>query len=184
MDMWNASNYSPCSASHEYPSILQQALDLALRRVKERTAGQQADLLLSREWLKLVVWQLCLSKTLLSDSSMVEESMSLHSPVSVARNVVLTTSHLPVKALDANGVGILEKIFDVGCSLADVLSLEPSYLRGTALKVGPGEYLREIVHIVGTAMGGSPCHSRVLAWKVDKCFQSSTLHAITLREPT
>lgn len=183
--MWNVPNDPPFSAPMEYPAKIQQALELALPRVSERTATQQADLLLSREWLKLVVWQLCVSKTLLCSTSP-HESMSLRFPVSVARNVVLTTTLLPAKALEANGVGILEKIFDVGCSLADVLSLKaaPSLLPRTAMQVGPADYLREIVHLVGTAVGGSPRHLKVLAAKAEECLRSGTLYVVAGERPS
>jgi len=33
------------------------------------------------------------------------------------------------KAFEANGVGILEKVFDIGWSLADVLQLHPSSMQ-------------------------------------------------------
>lgn len=175
--MWNVSNSPPNPASQHHLAKLQKVLELALPRITERTAIQQADLLLSREWLKLVVWQLCVSKTLLCSASP-EESMSLRFPISVARNVVTTTSALPESALEANGVGILEKIFDVGCSLADVLALKPSCLPRTALQVGPTELLREIVHIVGTYIGGSPRHWRVLAAKAEESLRSATMYVM------
>ncbi|KAK2596618.1 hypothetical protein QQS21_006294 [Conoideocrella luteorostrata] len=178
INMWNVSNDPPLSAPQDYPARLQQFLESALPCVSERNANQQADLLLSREWLKIVVWQLCVSKTLLRSSSPVE-SMSLRFPVSVARNVVVTTSLLPNAALEANGVGILEKIFDVGCSLADVLSLNPSCVPRTALEIGPGDYLREMIRLVGTAAGGSPRHLRVLAAKAEECLRSNTPFIMT-----
>ncbi|KAL6892099.1 hypothetical protein GGI43DRAFT_414129 [Trichoderma evansii] len=176
INLWNVSDNPPFSAPKEYLVKIQQALDLALPRVSERTIAQQADLLLSREWLKLMVWQLSVSKTLLCSTSP-DESMSLRFPVSVARNVVLTTALLPEKALEANGVGILEKIFDVGCSLVDVMSLKaaPSLLPRSAMQVSPADYLCEIVHLVGR---GSPRHLKVLAAKAEECLRSSTLYNV------
>lgn len=183
LKMWNNTTDSHTSASaKEYPAKLQRFLQDSLPEVATRTANQQADLLLSREWLKIVVWQLCVSKTLLCSSSPLE-SMSFQFPISVARNVVVATSLLPGAALEANGVGILEKIFDVGCSLADVLSVNPHCVPRTALEVSPADYLREMVRLVGTAVGGSPRHLRVLAAKTEECLRSSTLYVMGWEGP-
>ncbi|KAG6003376.1 hypothetical protein E4U21_002092 [Claviceps maximensis] len=183
LKMWNTTHASHVSAStKDYPAKMQRFLEDAIPEVATRTANQQADLLLSREWLKIVVWQLCLSKTLLCSSTPLE-SMSFHFPVSVARNVVVATSHLPSGSLEANGVGILEKIFDVGCSLADVLSLNPHCVPRTALQVSPADYLREMVRLVGTVVGGSPRHLRVLAAKAEECLRSGTLYVMASDGP-
>ncbi|PTB41800.1 hypothetical protein M441DRAFT_138449 [Trichoderma asperellum CBS 433.97] len=182
--MWNVSNDPPFSAPKDYLVQIQQALEQALPQVSERTTTQQADLLLSREWLKLMVWQLCVSKTLLCSTSP-DESMSLRFPVSVARNMILTTRHLPEKALEANGVGILEKIFDVGCSLADVLSLKAAstLLPRSTMEVSPADYLCEIIHLVGTAAGGSPRHLKILAAKAEECLRPSMLYKVAEKSP-
>lgn len=182
INLWNVSNDPPFSAPKDYLIKIQRALELALPHVSERTITQQADLLLSREWLKLMVWQLSVSKTLLCNTGP-DESMSLRFPVSVARNVVLTTALLPEKALEANGVGILEKIFDVGCSLADVLSLKaaPSLLPRSSMQVSPADYLCEIVHLVGR---GSPRHLKVLAAKAEECLRSGTLYNVAGNWPS
>ncbi|KAG5928741.1 hypothetical protein E4U42_000054 [Claviceps africana] len=183
LTMWNTPDGSHVSgAAREYPAKLQRFLQSAIPEVAARTANQQADLILSREWLKIVVWQLCVSKTLLCSSSPLE-SMSFQFPVSVARNVVVATSRLPMEALEANGVGILEKIFDVGCSLADVLSVNPHCVPRTALQVSPADYLKEMVRLVGTVAGGSPRHLRVLAAKAEECLRTSALYMMTLDGP-
>ncbi|GAB0137928.1 hypothetical protein EsDP_00006179 [Epichloe bromicola] len=183
LTMWNTTNDSHVSVStKDYPAKLQRFLEQSIPQVAQRTANQQADLILSREWLRIVVWQLCVAKTLLCSSSPLE-SMSFQFPVSVARNVVVATSLLPGEALGANGVGILEKIFDVGCSLADVLSVNPHCVPRTALEMSPADYLREMVRLVGTAVGGSPRHWRVLAAKADECLRSGTLYIMATERP-
>lgn len=165
--VWNISS-TTAAASAEALARLQSVLDFALPRVDQHAAAQQADLLVSRQWLKVIVWQLCLSKTLLSGSSP-DESMSLHYPVVIARDLVRIARRLPPAALEANGVGILEKVFDVGCSLADVLSLRPAVVPRSAREVGPRDYLLELVRIVGTVLGGSSRHLGVLTVKASQC---------------
>ena len=169
LSLWNLSSAnsttSPQSLLH-----LQDILKFALPDVSDRTEIQQADLLISRQWLKTMVWQLCVTKGLLSSSS-TNESMSFHYPVTIARDVVLVSRLLPPKAFEANGVGILEKVFDIGCSLADVLLLQPSATQASSLEIGPRDYLMELIRILGTVLGGSSRYLRLLAAKADECLQ-------------
>ncbi|KAG0645322.1 hypothetical protein D0Z07_9058 [Hyphodiscus hymeniophilus] len=111
LSRWNLS--SGPTASLPFLAKLQELLQYSIPHVSERTNIQKADLLVSRQWLKTVVWQLCVSSGLLSSTSAVE--------MTIARDVLLALRQLPLKAFQANGIGILEKVFDIGYSLADVL---------------------------------------------------------------
>ncbi|OIW24784.1 RING-3 protein [Coniochaeta ligniaria NRRL 30616] len=178
--IWNQSSMT-YATSAEFLVRLQNVLAYSLPSTAGCTESQLADLLVSREWLKTMVWQLCVSRTLLSSSSN-EESMSLRYPVKIARDVVLVSRLLPLKAFEANGVGILEKVFDIGCSLADVLCLEPSFTQPSALEVGPRDHLVELVRIVGTTLGGSYKHLQILASKAAECLQNSVDRPLFLLE--
>lgn len=169
--IWNQSAMTHATSA-EFLVRLQTVLAHSLPSTAGCTQSQLADLLVSREWLKTMVWQLCVSRTLLSSSSG-EESMSFRYPVRIARDVVLVSRLLPLKAFEANGVGILEKVFDIGCSLADVLCLDPGFVQPSTLEVGPRDYLVELVRIVGTTLGGSYKHLQILATKVGECLQTS-----------
>ncbi|KAN0089883.1 hypothetical protein V8E51_018462 [Hyaloscypha variabilis] len=167
LSLWNL---SPASSTLSPESLihLQDTLELALPDVFDRTEIQQADLLISRQWLKTIVWQLCVSKGLLSSSS-TNESMSFNYPVTIARDVVLTSRLLPQTAFEANGIGILEKVFDIGCSLADILLLHPSSMQSSDLEIGPKDYLMELLRILMTVSGGSSKYLRLLTEKADEC---------------
>ncbi|KAH8904765.1 hypothetical protein BR93DRAFT_930205 [Coniochaeta sp. PMI_546] len=178
--IWNQSSMTNATSA-EFLVRLQNVLAYSLPSTAGCTESQLADLLVSREWLKTMVWQLCVSRTLLSSSSN-EESMSLRYPVKIARDVVLVSRLLPLKAFEANGVGILEKVFDIGCSLADVLCLEPSFIQPSTLEVGPRDYLVELVRIVGTTLGGSYKHSQILASKAVECLQTSVDRPLSILE--
>lgn len=97
-------NVSPVSSSRL--GGLQKVLDLSIPEVSKRNEVQQADLLISRQWLKTMVWQLCVTKGLLSSSSS-NESMSFHYPVSIARDVVVVSRGLSKEAFEPHGVGIV-----------------------------------------------------------------------------
>lgn len=171
IETWNSAASSPRSdtSSAEPMSRLQNTLKQALPSVLGYSEMQQADLLISRQWLKVMVWQLCVSRTLLTNTDG-EESMSLRYPVTIARDAVLVSHLLPVKALEANGVGILEKIFDIGCSLADILAVSSS-LSGwsSSIEVSPVDTLFEIVRILGSTLGGGYRHLNMLTDKVGQC---------------
>lgn len=116
-----------------------------------------------------MVWQLCVTKGLLSSSS-ANESMSFQYPVTIARDVVLISRRLSPEAFEANGVvGILEKVFDIGCSLSDVLLLHPTSRHVSSLEIGPRDYLIELVKILGTCFGGNSKYLKLMVAKADEC---------------
>jgi hypothetical protein len=75
------------------------------------------------------------------------------------------------ESIEANGIGILEKVYDIGWSLADILLLRPSSMQVSSLEIGPGDYLMELVRILGTVLGGSSKYLSLLAARVDECLQ-------------
>ncbi|TPX07349.1 uncharacterized protein E0L32_002181 [Thyridium curvatum] len=169
VNLWN----QPFGTSpSEKPLVkLQNRLAYALPTVSGCTKGQLADLLVSREWLKTIVWQLCVSRAMLSSSSS-EESMSFRYPVAIARDIVLVSRLLPPEAFAANGMGILEKITDIGCSLSDVLSLEPGFAGPSTLEIGPRDSLAELVRIV-SSFGSGYKKLQILASKAAGCLRTS-----------
>lgn len=196
VSLWNKSNTTPTlpfidesSVSSNQLEMLQSVLQIAIPEVSKRNEIQQADLLITRQWLKTMVWQLCVTKGLLSSSSK-DESMSFTYPIAIARDVVLVSQSLSKEAFEPHGVGIvcssaplcssgialilrlqLEKIFDIGCSLADVLQLNPvlPQTEVSHMQVGPRDYLMEMLKILSTVLGGQTRYLPMLADKVDEC---------------
>ncbi|SCV45098.1 related to transcription activator amyR [Fusarium fujikuroi] len=167
ISQWN----SPASStSTDFANLfrLQYLLKHSLPNLSNHSQVQQADLLISRQWLKIVVWKLCASKRVLSTANS-EDVMSLHYPASIARDIVMVSQLLPTQAFEANGIGIVEKVFDVGCSLADLLSLVPLEYQGSTIDVGVIDTLMETVKIVGTRFGGSYRHLDILVGKASGC---------------
>lgn len=95
------------SISARQLSALQDMLAVSIPDVKNRTEVQQADLLISRQWLKTMVWQLCVTKGLLSSAKDVDESMSFHYPVLIARDMVKAGTALRREAFEPHGQGIV-----------------------------------------------------------------------------
>lgn len=171
LNLWNFQS-SGTATSPDSLIRLQNVLQAGFQNISTCTESQKADLLVSRQWLKTMVWQLCVTRTLLS-SSTPEESMSIAYPVTIARDITRATTVLSPSAFEANGVGIVEKVFDIGCSLADVLSLQPRLAHPVALEVGARDYLMEMVRMVSTIVGGSSRHLEVLAAKANECLGPS-----------
>jgi hypothetical protein len=101
-------------------------------------------------------------------------------PVAIARDVVAVSRALRREAFEPHGPGILEKIFDIGCSLADVLQLHSASPRALAvgMQVGPRDYLMEMLQILSTVLGGSSRYLSMLAQRADECLHASPRPAI------
>jgi hypothetical protein len=185
--LWNTSSQTPAlpfspdtaSISAAQLEALQTVLAMSIPDVSQRTEIQQADLLISRQWLKTMVWQLCVTKGLLTSASS-EESMRFDYPVTIARDVVTVSKALRREAFEPHGPGILEKIFDIGCSLADVLQLHSASSRTLAvsMRVGPRDYLMEMLHILSTVLGGSSRYLSMLAQKAEECLHATPRPAL------
>ncbi|PVH86427.1 hypothetical protein DL98DRAFT_557011 [Cadophora sp. DSE1049] len=169
MSLWNYTERDSPHPVSPRPFIkLQEFLKDVIPNVSERSEIQQADLLITRQWLKMIVWQLCLKKGMLS-SNPITDSMSFHYPVDIARDVTLVARLLPLEAFQANGVGILGKIFDIGCSLADVLLVHPHILHTSTIEVGPKDYLMDLVRILDMDIRGHSRYLLLLANRADEC---------------
>ena len=180
LTLWNFSSENSM-ISPESLIRLQNVLKFALLDISDRTEMQQADLLVSREWLKMMVWQLCVTRRLLS-SSTTNESMSFQYPFTLARNVVLVSQFLPAEAFEANGVGILEKVFDIGWSVADILSLQHSRMQVSSFEIGPRDYLMGLLNMLGTCFGGNSKFLGLLAAKAEECLQVNIKRSLSENE--
>ncbi|KAH7129070.1 hypothetical protein EDB81DRAFT_697120 [Dactylonectria macrodidyma] len=108
------------------------------------TALQHADLSVTRLWLRTLVWQLALSQGLLSSRSPRNrhEGLSLHFPAQrlpgQLRDLVGRLDS--VTCIGAHGNGILQKLFEIISTVADVLAL-PSEVQTRDVATGQVEDL-------------------------------------------
>ncbi|KAH0566248.1 hypothetical protein GP486_000346 [Trichoglossum hirsutum] len=163
VSLWNQPAMALSDTS--WISRLQEILALSIPDIGQRTEIQQADLLISRQWLKTIVWQLCVNKGLLSSSER-DESLGFRFPVQIARDMVIIGRRLPASAMEPHGVGILEKIFDIGCSLADVMKVLP--LQQPRFEIGPRDYLVEMLRMLSTIRGGQSRYLPLLTAQADE----------------
>ncbi len=94
---------------------------------------QLADLFVTRLWQRILIWQLGMSRCLLSSipPASSHEGMSLVFPARrlSAQLRSLVTQLNAITSIGAHGSGILEKLFEITNTIADVLALVPDAAR-------------------------------------------------------
>lgn len=94
--------------------------------VSEPTAIQKADLLITQQWLRLIVWESSRKRRLLSWNSP-HESMNYALPLEIARATANMLQSLSSSAVEVHGMGIFEKIFHIGKCAMNVLDQMDQY---------------------------------------------------------
>ncbi|KAL9101594.1 MAG: hypothetical protein Q9163_003155 [Psora crenata] len=145
--LWNKSR-TDCSTS--WLSQLQQQLAAALPGYLNTTENQAADLRTTQQWLRTMVWQLSIMNGYLSSTSP-DSSMTFRFPIEIARSLVAVTGGLTKGSLEVHGIGLVEKVFDVACTLVDVMSCVPS---GPNNQPGPQEDLNRLLTLICSLRGG------------------------------
>jgi hypothetical protein len=118
VDSWNESATAPTSTLTY--TLLQRQLNLPHPAHLSLTSIQKADILVTQQWLRLIVWQSSMRQGLLSSSS-TDESMTFRYPLKIAHSLLSVISSLPTSSIEVHGMGIFEKIFEVGNTMLDVL---------------------------------------------------------------
>jgi hypothetical protein len=96
---------------------------------------QRADLIVTQQWLRTLVWRLAMSKTLLSSQSS-KECLSLLLPVRLSKEVRQQVTDISRDAIEIHGSGIVQKLFEITDTIADVLIHIPAAtIEETALRV-------------------------------------------------
>ena len=67
---------------------------------------QEADIRITQQWLRTIIWQLSTASRTLS-STAVNQSMTLRYPIEIARDLATLTMRLPMEAMDVHGIGIV-----------------------------------------------------------------------------
>ncbi|KAF8850643.1 hypothetical protein BDZ45DRAFT_186561 [Acephala macrosclerotiorum] len=146
--LWNKTR-NDCNPA--YLAALQKQLTDALPTYLNSTENQTADLRTSQQWLRTMVWQLSIQNGCLSSNSD-DPSMTFNYPVEIARDLVSMTSQFSQQSMEVHGIGLIEKLFDVACSLTDVLSLLPP--NPDPFQLGPRDYLHDFMTLLSVLRNG------------------------------
>lgn len=178
LDLWNEGDDSEFSDSMTLK--LHQQLRSTIPPVTDAIRIQKADILVSQQWLHLLVWQLSLIKGCLSSMAPVE-TMRLQFPVTIAKSVLDVTSRVSVNDLEAHGIGMQEKLFDVGCALSDVIVCVPDLATISAFEVSPKDCLHELIATLANLRGGHSRYLNALIAKADGVLQLNSPSATTFQ---
>jgi hypothetical protein len=118
VDSWNEASEAPVSTITY--TALQKQLNLPHPSHLSLTDIQRADILVTQQWLRLIVWQSSMRQGLLS-STAEDESMTFRYPLKIAHSLLNVIASLPTTSIEVHGMGIFEKIFEIGNTMLDVI---------------------------------------------------------------
>lgn len=85
---------------------LQRQLTEALPPELNCTEAQEADIRVTQQWLRIVVWQMSTASGCLSSTSP-DAFMSFTYPIDVSKEVVDITRRLSISSLEVHGIGLV-----------------------------------------------------------------------------
>ncbi|KFY01294.1 hypothetical protein V490_00985 [Pseudogymnoascus sp. VKM F-3557] len=121
VNIWNQSNYDISDADLTV-NWSNQALNIIQDDCNVFADSQKADILVTQQWIRLIVWQTALQRGLLSSTSP-NPCMTFQYPLEIASFVLNITSTIPTFSIMVHGRGIFEKIYDIACSMIDVATM-------------------------------------------------------------
>ncbi|KUL92177.1 hypothetical protein ZTR_02299 [Talaromyces verruculosus] len=123
------------------------------RQLQSKTKVQQADFLITQQWMRIMVWKMSIFHIKLSVNAD-DENLSICFPERVAQIVLTYLNNLSRNIIEAHGIGMQMKLADVAISLADMLSCIPWVSeRRQVMKVGPGDMVCHIAQTLASLRG-------------------------------
>jgi hypothetical protein len=106
---------------------------------------QRADLAITREWLRTLMWRMAMGKPLLlSESS--KECLSLLFPVRLSQNLRHQVSSMSRHDIEVHGSSIVQKLFEITDTISDVLIHVPAATHEeTSLRIGDFLFILDFV---------------------------------------
>jgi hypothetical protein len=115
------------------------------RDLANLSAMQRADLTITREWLRTLVWRLAMGQTLLSSRSS-KECLSLLFPIRLSQTLRHQVSNMSRQDIGVHGSSITQKLFEITDTIADVLVHVPAAtLDETALRIDDFLFILDFV---------------------------------------
>ncbi|KAH8433357.1 Zn(II)2Cys6 transcription factor [Aspergillus melleus] len=165
----NGWNGSGVVSSRDSLVALEEHLQRAVPADSDLPDVVLADLRVSQQWLRTVVWQMATTAGYLS-STPTHASLDFRYPLQIARDLAMATWKLSRESMETHGIGLIEKIFEVACTLIDVMAcLSSAGLRSSGFELGPQDYLKHLSSLVERLPGG---RARFLPLLIDKLDQT------------
>jgi hypothetical protein len=163
MALWNKVK-DECSAG--WLSNLQQRLINAIPTNLETTESQVADVKITQHWLRTMVWQLSIMHGCITSAAS-DVSMTFTYPIQVARDLVQDVSLLSADALELHGIGLIEKLFDIACTLTDVVACVP-FTTSDPESDTPYGILNKLLNMISHLRGGASRYLPLLLTKMSE----------------
>lgn len=176
--LWNKSRNG---ATPEFFSQLQKQLSDALPIYLRSVESQAVDLRCSQQWLKTMVWQLSISHGFLSSTAS-DNAMSFKFPIEVSRDLVSSASAFSQHSMEVHGIGLIEKLFDVACTLTDVISCVP--YEEQMMGYGPRDYLQQLITLISNLRGGQQKYMPLLLSKINETMPNAPGYNLPLPQPS
>jgi hypothetical protein len=129
------------------------------------SAMQQADLIITRQWLRTLVWQLAMSNILLSSESKTE-SLALTFPLRLSSQLRQFLTRKSHESVGIHGSGILSKLFEITDTIADVvIHLPQASTEDTLHRVDDILFLKRFIFSFPRI---ESVHKRILMQKFEK----------------
>ena len=170
--LWNKSK---TGATTSWLSQMQQQLADALPVYLQCTECQAVDLKVSLQWLRTMVWQLSISHGFLS-SAAADNAMSFKFPIEISRDLVTATSNFSQQSMEVHGIGLVEKLFDIACTLTDVISCVPT--EEASFDFGPRDYLNQLMTLISNLRGGQQRYMPLLMSKINDTMPNAPTYSL------
>ncbi|KAL1980270.1 hypothetical protein VTN96DRAFT_4414 [Rasamsonia emersonii] len=114
---------------------------------------QQVDILVTQQWLQAMMWKLSMSGS--PHPTNTDTLLPFHLPVLVGKAVMDVIGSVSQSAIDAHGIGMEQKLYDMGTSIVDVTrSLRSAATQRLAASVAdPKDLLWGILNILSKIRG-------------------------------
>ncbi|KAJ5092419.1 hypothetical protein NUU61_007289 [Penicillium alfredii] len=182
-------NHASCSM--EALVQLEQRIQAAVPPDLDLPDVLMADLRVSQQWLRIMIWQLSTTAGFLSTKP-THGCMDFRYPLLITQDLCLATWKLSRQSMETHGIGLvcisfpsllenapsltktqIEKIFEVTCTLIDVMAcLSAAGLRSSGSKLGPQDYLKHFFTLIHDLPGGRPRFLPLLLTKMSQTLPS------------
>ncbi|KAJ8114396.1 hypothetical protein OPT61_g3713 [Boeremia exigua] len=136
------------------------------------TEHQRADLFITRLWLRTLLWQIALSKGFLRSVTgrNSHEALSLQFPaLRLSTQLKSIVSRLDsIASIGTQGSGIIQKLFEVTSTIADVLALSPVNFLDDGTSVNLSSHIDDFLFIVKFFFNFERIYDRQRAYLLEK----------------
>lgn len=91
----------------------------------ELTPAQQADQIISHQWMLVVLWQIAMSRFWLLSTTTTSGVMALVFPIEVTRKLQKLVTDIDTDAIEAQGYSINQKLYELINAISEVIPLIP-----------------------------------------------------------